>query len=131
MSHRWTAGSSNTSPVAAGDRTCAASRGSQRLRRLIGPVRNLWRAWLHRREVRYLAEFDDRALKDIGLLRADVEGALSEPLFRDPSVGLALRAHDRQAAVRLRSAEDGRLLARSGVSQVGPAIRRAAPACCG
>jgi hypothetical protein len=32
-----------------------------------------------------LAEFDDHMLKDIGLTRSDVEGALAEPLLHNPS----------------------------------------------
>ncbi|KAB0264531.1 DUF1127 domain-containing protein [Microvirga brassicacearum] len=44
--------------------------------------------WRHRREVRRLAEFDDRMLKDIGLTRSEVEGALAEPFFRDRAVFL-------------------------------------------
>lgn len=39
----------------------------------------------HRREIMHLAELDDRMLKDIGLMRGDVEGALAEALFRNPS----------------------------------------------
>lgn len=48
-------------------------------------VANFARALQHRHEIRHLAEFDDRMLKDIGLVRGDVEGALSESLFHDPS----------------------------------------------
>jgi uncharacterized protein YjiS (DUF1127 family) len=47
----------------------------------------------HRHEVKHLAELDDRALKDIGLVRGDVEAALAEPLFRDPSSVLVRSAH--------------------------------------
>ena len=39
----------------------------------------------HRREVKNLAEFDDHMLKDIGLMRGDVNSALAEPLFLNPS----------------------------------------------
>lgn len=39
----------------------------------------------HRRAVMNLDELDDRALMDIGLVRSDVDSALSEPFFRDPS----------------------------------------------
>ena len=45
----------------------------------------LTRALRHRSEIRHLAEFDDRMLKDIGLTRGDVSSALSEPLIRNPS----------------------------------------------
>lgn len=46
---------------------------------------NLAKALRHRREIKHLAEFDDRMLKDIGLTRSDVSSALSEPLLRNPS----------------------------------------------
>jgi uncharacterized protein YjiS (DUF1127 family) len=42
----------------------------------------------NRRQVGSLTQLDDRALKDIGLLRSDVHAALSSPFFRDPSVQL-------------------------------------------
>ncbi len=38
-----------------------------------------------RREVARLNDLDDRALKDIGLLRSDVHSALAESFFSDPS----------------------------------------------
>ena len=46
---------------------------------------NLVTAVRHRREVMNLAEFDDHLLKDIGLMRGDVDIALAEPLFLNPS----------------------------------------------
>ena len=49
------------------------------------------RAIRHRREIRQLCAWDDSMLKDIGLTRSDVVGALSEPLLRDPSAVLAAR----------------------------------------
>ncbi len=45
----------------------------------------LTKALRHRREIKHLAEFDDRMLKDIGLTRSDVSSALSKPLSRNPS----------------------------------------------
>jgi uncharacterized protein YjiS (DUF1127 family) len=45
----------------------------------------LTQALRHRREVKHLAEFDDRMLKDIGLTRNDVSSALAEPFTRNPS----------------------------------------------
>jgi uncharacterized protein YjiS (DUF1127 family) len=55
----------------------------------------LAKALRHRGEVRHLAEFDDRTLKDIGLLRSDVESALAEPIFRNPSLVLVRSAERR------------------------------------
>lgn len=45
----------------------------------------LVRAFKDRQEVRHLAQFDDRMLKDIGLTRDDVMGALAEPIHHHPS----------------------------------------------
>jgi uncharacterized protein YjiS (DUF1127 family) len=39
----------------------------------------------NRFEVRQLHQLDDRALKDIGLMRTDVHAALDVPFYRDPS----------------------------------------------
>jgi uncharacterized protein YjiS (DUF1127 family) len=39
----------------------------------------------NRRQVVQLHQLDDRALKDIGLMRSDVRAALSTPLYCDPS----------------------------------------------
>lgn len=58
-------------------------------------VARLAQALKHRREIMHLAEFDDRMLKDIGLVRADIEGALAEPLVRNPSLVL-VRCVDRR-----------------------------------
>ena len=61
---------------------------------------NLVKALQHRREVRNLAEFDERMLRDIGLTRDDVESALTEPLHHRPSWALvrcanhSIQAHD-------------------------------------
>ncbi|MCA0423596.1 MAG: DUF1127 domain-containing protein, partial [Proteobacteria bacterium] len=41
------------------------------------------------RAVASLHEFDDRMLKDIGLVRSDVVAALDSPLDQDPSLRLA------------------------------------------
>ena len=54
----------------------------------------------HRREVSYLAEFDDRMLADIGLTRSDVTGALDEPLIRNPSWVLVRSAERHSRAER-------------------------------
>jgi uncharacterized protein YjiS (DUF1127 family) len=54
----------------------------------------------HRRAINGLAELDERALKDIGLLPSDVHGALAEPFYRDPSTVLLLRSVERRAAMR-------------------------------
>ncbi|MEJ8571056.1 DUF1127 domain-containing protein [Microbaculum marinum] len=48
-------------------------------------VFRLWRAWSNRRQVAVLLEADDHMLRDIGLTRGDVVGALSGPADMDPS----------------------------------------------
>jgi uncharacterized protein YjiS (DUF1127 family) len=58
----------------------------------------------HRREVRHLAELDERILKDIGLSRSDVESALLEPVFRNPSV-LLVRSVERRNRVQAMPSE--------------------------
>jgi uncharacterized protein YjiS (DUF1127 family) len=55
------------------------------LGQFVRSLTDLSRALRHRGEIRHLAEFDDRMLKDIGLTRSDVSCALSEPLLRNPS----------------------------------------------
>jgi len=59
---------------------------------------DLARTVRHRREIKGLAELDDRLLKDIGLTRGDVVGALSEPLLSNPSVVLVRSAERRSQA---------------------------------
>ena len=60
--------------------------------------KNLIRAWVHRREVLQLSELDERGLKDIGLVRSDVEGALATSWLRDPSAVLSARSAQQQSA---------------------------------
>ena len=72
----------------------SADLGTAFGRAALGIVRHsgtVLKALRHRREVLRLAELDDRALKDIGLLRSDVEGALLAPLHEDPSKVLSFR----------------------------------------
>jgi uncharacterized protein YjiS (DUF1127 family) len=53
---------------------------------------SLVRALIHRREVMRLAEIDERGLKDIGLVRSDIAGALATSWLKDPSAVLASRS---------------------------------------
>lgn len=55
------------------------------------------RALGHRRDAKALLEWDDRALKDIGLTRGDVIGALSRSWHQDPTECLAERTGTRPA----------------------------------
>lgn len=53
----------------------------------------LVRALAHRREVmRLSAELDERGLKDLGLVRSDIDGALATSWLEDPSAVLAERS---------------------------------------
>jgi uncharacterized protein YjiS (DUF1127 family) len=72
----------------------ASIRLAEAVRRLLGEVAVLLRAIEHRRAVRQLADLDERILTDIGLSRRDVQRALREPVFRNPSV-LLVRSVER------------------------------------
>lgn len=58
------------------------------------------RAAIHRSEIRQMLELDDRQLKDIGLVRNDVLGALAQPIVRDPSIVLLVRSVERRSRPR-------------------------------
>ncbi len=60
----------------------------------------LVRALRHRSEVMRLTDLDDRALKDIGLTRVEVLGALAEPFHKDPSAILLVRSVERRSRLR-------------------------------
>jgi uncharacterized protein YjiS (DUF1127 family) len=62
------------------------------------------RVWWRRRDVARLGSLDARMLKDIGLTRNDVIGALEEPWNRDPSTVLMMRALERRVTSRTRIA---------------------------
>ncbi|WP_186418698.1 DUF1127 domain-containing protein [Bosea sp. CS1GBMeth4] len=71
----------------------------------VSGAKHLGRALLHRREVMRLSELDERGLKDIGLVRSDIEGALSVSWLSDPSSVLEARsAQQRSAAAGRREA---------------------------
>ena len=54
-------------------------------------------AWRHRGDFVVLAALDDRMLRDIGLTRGDLNDALAEPLWRDPTAVLVRRQTERRA----------------------------------
>lgn len=70
------------------------------LRAALAGLGRIRRAIRHRQELAVLAGADDRALADIGLNRTDLRDALSQPVWRDPSELLTLRAGERQQARR-------------------------------
>jgi len=75
--------------------------GSNFLGQIARPIADFAKALRHRREIRNLAEFDDRMLKDIGLVRSDVESALAEPLHHNPSWVLVRCAERHTRAKRM------------------------------
>ena len=85
-------------------------------------------------EVARLADLDDRALKDIGLLRTDVAAALAVPYYRDPSAHLIDVAGHKRAASGVKrptevegSLSVGARLRRPDAVLTVPAVK---PACC-
>lgn len=65
-------------------------------------VQALARALIHRREILRLTELDERGLKDIGLVRSDIDGALSTSWLNDPSAILAARSSAQNSAASAR-----------------------------
>jgi uncharacterized protein YjiS (DUF1127 family) len=59
--------------------------------------RHVVEAWRHRGDIALLASFDERMLRDVGLTRSDLNDALSEPLWRDPTAVLVRRQCERRA----------------------------------
>jgi uncharacterized protein YjiS (DUF1127 family) len=60
-------------------------------------ARRVVAAWRHRGDLAMLASFDERMLRDIGLTRSDLNDALSEPLWRDPTAVLVRRQRERRS----------------------------------
>jgi uncharacterized protein YjiS (DUF1127 family) len=67
------------------------------MRSLLAFARRLAGVFKHRREAKILAGLDAHMLADIGLNRADLRDAFSEPLWRDPTRVLEMRAGQRRA----------------------------------
>ncbi len=68
--------------------------------KLVARLGSLLSAWWNRRQVARLYAFDERILRDIGLTRSDVAGALALPVKEDPSLRLANAARERRDARR-------------------------------
>ena len=67
-------------------------------------LKELARARRHRREATVLAGLDRRMLADIGITRADVRDAFSEPFWEDPTALLRERALERRLNRAVRTA---------------------------
>ena len=59
-------------------------------------LKDFARARRHRREVTVLAGLDNRMLADIGVTRADLRDAFSEPFWEDPTDLLRERVNERR-----------------------------------
>ena len=59
-------------------------------------LKSLARTQRHRREAKALAGLDRRMLADIGISRADLRDAFSEPFWEDPTALLRERAIERR-----------------------------------
>lgn len=74
--------------------------GHNRLRVLFSEVtgwfERIARARRHRRQAAALAQFDRRMLADLGISRADLRDAFSEPFWEDPTALLRERALERR-----------------------------------
>lgn len=81
------------------------------------PVNAIVKALIHRREVMRLGELDERGLKDIGLVRSDLDGALSVSWLSDPSLILAERSSARHGVASLR-----RQAALQQAERIAPAV---------
>jgi len=88
-------------------------------RAVLGLMKNVVQRIENRRAVTDLLEWDNHALKDIGLTRADVHLALGLPFSKDPSQRLNDWAHERRSArlAREDSCED--LMGRPQLRVVG------------
>ena len=82
---------------------------------------SLVKALIHRREVLRLGELDERSLKDIGLVRSDLDGALAVSWLADPSVILAQRSSARSgvAATRRETGLQQAVTAQQAIRPVG------------
>lgn len=73
------------------------------VRLVIAAVAGLVRSLRHRRDVHSLLELDERALKDMGITRNDVLGALAQPVGVDPSIVLLVRSVEQRSRRRASS----------------------------
>jgi uncharacterized protein YjiS (DUF1127 family) len=80
-------------------------------------LKELMRARQHRSQAKVLAGLDRRMLADIGLTRADIRDAFSEPFWDDPTALLRERALERRLDHAVRRAEYDSGLRRSFVNR--------------
>jgi uncharacterized protein YjiS (DUF1127 family) len=71
----------------------------------------------HRGQLQRLAEYDDHVLADIGVMREDINAALSARFWRDPSAELVRRLGNLKADPRCRpTSENARETGRPAIS---------------
>lgn len=77
--------------------TYPALSGLARLAGLVSArIVEVFHAYKNRRAMAELGALDERMLRDVGLTRGDLRDAVSEPLWRDPSLLLVKRAAERR-----------------------------------
>jgi uncharacterized protein YjiS (DUF1127 family) len=81
-------------------------------------ARRIAGAWRHRHDAAVLAALDDHMLADIGLSRTDLNDALSEPLWRDPTAVLARRHGERRRSRRAAQRAEGRQAAHGAIADL-------------
>ena len=97
-----------------------ASLVARATRAVLRATIDLARALRDRHEVKRLVELDDRMLKDIGLSRAQVDGALAESFFRSPSAVLVRSVERRPRTAAAPAVKP--------VRPVVPVVKQACPA---
>ncbi|MDQ0391566.1 DUF1127 domain-containing protein [Labrys monachus] len=70
------------------------------LRAVAAKINAIGVALRHRRELGQLAGADAAMLRDLGLTPMDIDGALAEPLWRDPSHRLVCSVSERRLALK-------------------------------
>ncbi|MBV9348689.1 MAG: DUF1127 domain-containing protein [Pseudolabrys sp.] len=93
----------------------AASATLRGLTAILAPLgawlKAVTRARQNRAQARALASIDSRMLADMGITRADVQDAFSEPFWEDPTALLRERALERRLGRRLTRANQNPQLA--------------------
>lgn len=67
---------------------------------LFRPLAEVSTAMRHRREIAALLRADASVLRDLGLMPSDVDSALAQPMWRDPSYILLASSAERRCANR-------------------------------
>ena len=95
-------------PSPSPERLSGPARAVRHLQHLARVLRAVVDATVNRRDVTRMLDLDDRMLKDIGLTRNDVLGALGSRLAQDPSVLLRRRSVESRARQRAFEVETAR-----------------------